>query len=319
MIRKHINTGNVLLALIASVIIFRIELLLGLSVLLYQYLKLMAFDYNYAFNQMDFRLFDFFISFILLFVLAAAVIKKRKSKFLLLKPYPFIAVVVLLFTFIFAPLIANENPEFQKNIGVTKLLPPLSSVKSVNLVKTEKTAEPHESFLNKKRSVIKESYNESVLFIDSLQICKDSVILFQGRSVAKLNRGDIEQVNTVPVIYTKFYLLGTDEFGRNVCIRLIYGVRVSLLIGICSVLVSILIGVTLGFTAGLSGRYADILISRLTEMLLSFPLIFFIILIIALFGNSIFSVIIVLGFSGWMSLVKIVKGEVLSLSNKDIL
>ena len=89
------------------------------------------------------------------------------------------------------------------------------------------------------------------------------------------------------------------------------------LISILQLLISLLIGLTFGFLAGYIGGFLDVIFSRFTDMLLSFPIIFLVILILALFGNSLLSVIMVLGFSGWMSLFKIVKTEVLSIKEKN--
>ncbi len=121
----------------------------------------------------------------------------------------------------------------------------------------------------------------------------------------------------IPIIKNKFFLLGTDEFGRDLFARLIYGTRISITVGIGAVILSFIIGILLGFVAGYRGGILDISLNRFTEMFLAFPVIYLIVLILALFGSSIFSVIIVLGISGWMSLFKIVKSEVLSIKQKD--
>ena len=78
-----------------------------------------------------------------------------------------------------------------------------------------------------------------------------------------------------------------------------------------------IIGILLGFIAGYRGGLPDIMLNRFTEIFLAFPVIYMVVLILALFGISIFSVIIVLGISGWMSLFKIVKSEVVSIKQKD--
>jgi len=88
-------------------------------------------------------------------------------------------------------------------------------------------------------------------------------------------------------------------------------------VGFGSVIVAFIIGSLLGFIAGYSGRWIDTMLSRLTEMFLTVPSIFFVILILALFGNKVFTVILVLGISGWMSLFKIVRGEIISIKKKD--
>ena len=123
--------------------------------------------------------------------------------------------------------------------------------------------------------------------------------------------------DAVPQTSAKFYLLGTDEFGRDVFTRLVYGTRISLFVGFGAVTITLILGVILGFLAGYSGGLTDTIISRFTDMLLSFPIIFLIILILALFGNSLLTVIMVLGYSGWMGLFKIVRGEVISIKHKE--
>jgi len=80
---------------------------------------------------------------------------------------------------------------------------------------------------------------------------------------------------------------------------------------------SFIIGLFLGFIAGYRGGLLDIVLNRFTEIFLAFPVIYLIVLILALFGSSLLSVIVVLGISGWMSLFKIVKSEVLSIKQKD--
>jgi peptide/nickel transport system permease protein len=90
-----------------------------------------------------------------------------------------------------------------------------------------------------------------------------------------------------------------------------------LLVGLGSIIVSFLVGMVLGFIAGYKGGFLDVTINRLAELFLSFPVIYLVILILALFGSSVFSVVLVLGISGWMSLFKIIKTEVVSLKQKE--
>jgi peptide/nickel transport system permease protein len=224
---------------------------------------------------------------------------------------------VILYAFLFAPVIANSNSDFQKDISVTRLLPPFSSVKVLHLIDPVEKPGRLNNFLALKKKIVKNSFDEKIVFLDSLQKRESGFFYYQNGVEHRLQNSSIETLGGKPDISHKFFLLGSDEFGRDIFTRLIYGTRISLLIGLSAVSLALIVGILLGFLAGFSGGLIDVFLSRLTDMFLSFPIIFFIILILAFFGNSFLSVVVVLGFSGWMSLFRIVKGEVLSLKNKD--
>lgn len=293
--------------------------LLGKTAMLFvSYLALLVTDFRTALEQFSLNMADYFCSFLLILAIPVFLFFKR-NKLLLPKTFSFshYALAVILYAFLFAPVITNDNFDFQKDISVTRLLPPLSSIHVLHLNDyTGKTGRLND-FLSLKNSVVKNSFDEKIIFFDSLQNTESGVFYFQNGLRNSLPLYSIEMLGGKPNISNKFFLLGSDEFGRDIFTRLIYGTRISLLIGFSAVILSLIIGVALGFLAGFSGGIMDIFLSRLTDMFLSFPIIFFIILILAFFGNSFISVIVVLGFSGWMSLYRIVKGEILSLKNKD--
>lgn len=114
-------------------------------------------------------------------------------------------------------------------------------------------------------------------------------------------------------------MFGTDEYGRDIFSRLIYGTRLSLFVGFGAVFISFIVGLVLGFIAGYFGGLVDTIINRIADIFLSFPTIFLIILIVGLFGNSVLTIITILGFAGWMSLFKIVRNETASIKNKDFI
>ncbi|HEV7282811.1 MAG TPA: ABC transporter permease [Pirellulaceae bacterium] len=107
------------------------------------------------------------------------------------------------------------------------------------------------------------------------------------------------------------HLLGTDTSGRDVLARLIYGTRISLSIGIFAVAIFMAIGVTLGALAGYFGGWIDQLISRVIEVVIVFPAFFLILAIVALVGPSIFIIMLVIGLTGWTTVARLVRGEVL--------
>jgi len=111
--------------------------------------------------------------------------------------------------------------------------------------------------------------------------------------------------------------LGTDQLGRDVLSRVIYGIRVSLLIGIMAVAISAVFGVVLGLIAGYYGGIFDDVIMRIADIQLSIPLILLAISVIVLLGSSIRVLIMVIGLTQWMAYARMVRGQALSLREKD--
>jgi peptide/nickel transport system permease protein len=111
--------------------------------------------------------------------------------------------------------------------------------------------------------------------------------------------------------------LGTDQFARDVLSRLLYGARISLLIGFVAVGISVTIGTLLGAVAGFMGGVVDGVIMRFVDMVISFPRLILLITIIALFEPSIFLITAVLGLTLWPGTARIVRGEVLSLRERE--
>lgn len=253
-----------------------------------------------------------------LLIIPLVLMFKKKLIFLQSRLNFSIAILIVLgFIFIFAPIISNENPEFSKNLSVTKLLSPFSTVKVIELKQSENLSYSEaERFRIKMDEIIKPSYNENIIFADSVKLSQP-VVYYQKNEANKIPANELEAENGIPVIKNKLFLFGTDEFGRDLFTRLLFGTRISITIGFGAVVLSLLIGVLLGFTAGYGGGFLDVLLNRFTETFLAFPVIYLVVLILALFGSSVISVIIVLGISGWMSLFKIVKSEVLSIKQKD--
>lgn len=107
------------------------------------------------------------------------------------------------------------------------------------------------------------------------------------------------------------HLLGTDENGRDVLSRLLHGAQVSLLVGVSAVVFAVALGSVVGGVAGFAGGWIDSLLMRITDGMLSVPIFFFMLTVLALFGSSLLNIILVIGATSWMSVARIVRGEVL--------
>ncbi|MDR7521576.1 MAG: ABC transporter permease [Armatimonadota bacterium] len=105
--------------------------------------------------------------------------------------------------------------------------------------------------------------------------------------------------------------LGTDEYGRDVLTRLLYGGRVSLAVGLTSMVVSMVLGVAVGAAAGYAGGVTDVLLMRITDGMLSVPLFFIALMALALLGASMLNLVAVIALSSWMTVARVVRAEVL--------
>lgn len=113
------------------------------------------------------------------------------------------------------------------------------------------------------------------------------------------------------------FLLGTDNLGRDILSRIIYGSRISLLIGISAVLLAGAIGMALGLIAGYYGKVWDFIIMRTVDSLLAIPNILFMLIILAVMGPSLITLILVLGGTSWVVYARMVRSETLSIKERD--
>lgn len=113
------------------------------------------------------------------------------------------------------------------------------------------------------------------------------------------------------------HLLGTDAIGRDMFSRLLYGTRVSLLVGALSTLLATAIGTVLGLVAGYFGGAADMIIMRITDTVMSFPYILLILVASVIFSPGMWNIILILGFVDWPGVARLVRGNVMEIRNAD--
>lgn len=113
------------------------------------------------------------------------------------------------------------------------------------------------------------------------------------------------------------FLLGTDTLGRDVLVRIAYGARISLIVGLVATLVTVGIGAVVGLAAGYFGGLTDSVLARVMDWLLAIPFLLLAIALVTVIGPGLAVLIIVIGFLGWASVGRIVRGQVLSIREKE--
>ena len=199
---------------------------------------------------------------------------------------------------IFAPILTPYEAGDIINAGECRLLPPFS-----------------------KKILVAGIGNEGEIKIagDSLKLETDEAVIYKKVGKVVLAGKDIEGgTGNLHKRDYNFYL-GTDEFGRDLLARLLYGARESLFIGITASVISLLIALFMAYIASMREKFINGSINRLSEIFLALPSLFMVIFAISMFGNNLFSFIIVLAVTSWMSLFKILNGEIKRIRGKNFI
>jgi peptide/nickel transport system permease protein len=128
---------------------------------------------------------------------------------------------------------------------------------------------------------------------------------------------DSQNLDDVMAGPTAAHLLGTDQLGRDVLSRMLHGARVSLAVGFVSVGIAAAIGIVLGAAAGYHGGLVDASIMRLVDLMLVFPRFFLLLAVLAFLKPSIWTIMVVIGLTGWMGVARLVRAEFLALKERE--
>ncbi|MBI3675342.1 MAG: ABC transporter permease subunit [Proteobacteria bacterium] len=115
------------------------------------------------------------------------------------------------------------------------------------------------------------------------------------------------------------HIFGTDDLGRDLFVRILYGARISLAVGLAATLVSLFIGVTYGAISGYIGGRLDEFMMRFVDILYSLPFIFFVIILMVVFQQNFFLLFVAIGAVEWLTMARIVRGQTLSLKQKEFI
>lgn len=188
-----------------------------------------------------------------------------------------------------APWLGLRNPAAQPDGLVLRDLAPLSRVEAIALA------------------------DGGLQFAHRIRALPDgSVEYLRGTTWKSLRATDLAGPRPEDWHRQPVYLLGTDGFGRDLLSRLIYGARVSMLIGLLAATMATLVGAGVGLLSGLAGGWMDALLMRFTDLVLSVPRLFLALMIVALYGASLTTTVLVLAATTWMAAARLVRGEILS-------
>jgi peptide/nickel transport system permease protein len=245
----------------------------------------------------------------------------RKSRFVLF----FLCVMVFLYAVAFlAPWLAPQHPNAQQDIVVTKYAAPLKKITYVKL--RPQDPDPMNGgdrgdsrSLSRMIFYQKKLLNEksNLLFLTEYEKTDGGIRIKQGMQAKILLMSDLVAEKEEEFIGERIYLLGSDKYGRDIFSRLIYGSRISLSIGLLAMLIAVTLGTVVGAAAGYFGKKTDTVLMRWVDLMLAFPNFFLILMIVALFGNSIFLIVVILGLTGWMGVARIVRGQFLTLREME--
>ncbi len=216
--------------------------------------------------------------------------------------------------------VSDNTPNANQQILEVSMLPPGTKISFIKVIRSnspEETSFLSDLFIGQNHEytlVPYLSFDDLEQNIRIKEFTKDSLSDIFHRDISK---ADIYQYDTDNYLKTKTFWLGTDKFGRDILSRLIIGSRVSLSVGLISVLISLLIGMSLGAIAGYFGGKTDAIIMWIINVTWSIPTLLLVIAITLAIGKGFVQIFIAVGMTMWVEVARVVRGQVLSIKEKE--
>ncbi len=149
------------------------------------------------------------------------------------------------------------------------------------------------------------------------EIGGEKVILDYAKLPARLTLEDGTEIRPTGWSWNRTYLFGTDQLGRDILVRQLYGAQISLTVAFVATLVNFFIGVFYGGIAGYVGGKVDVVMMRIVEIISTIPLTLYVVLLMVVFNSGLLSIIVAIGSVFWVDMARIVRGQILSLKSLD--
>jgi len=156
-----------------------------------------------------------------------------------------------------------------------------------------------------------------VLLLVAFAVGADGIAAWTGHSPIDQFRDTALTPTGLPVGPNADFFFGADQLGRDVFVRLAYGARISLAIGVVASLLAALIGVTVGLVSGYFGGWVDVVLGRLMDLVMSIPVLLCMLSLVAVFGPSVPLSVAVIVFFSWTTMGRVIRGQVLSLRERE--